>query len=244
MRVPRRNRSSGVDAKLARLRRRSNGAAVAPSWRYPLCGFLSSRARYSPSPPARGVSGTARAPRGLALDRSSERKRKQNLVKQEGKKREQGGAPCFLALPTDLCELVGRVRGSALAIRVAEAEHAHSLAVLARASIGRHVTGDVTAMEACAEEVGVARRTLAAFSVIATRWDPLELRALLEQRGVDGHALSVSQLLLLASLPRASREYWTERVFREALDVRALRLLMREAHPDSEESGALSSGSI
>ena len=88
-------------------------------------------------------------------------------------------------------------------------------------------------MEVCARQVGVARTTLHAFSIIANRWQLPELRALFLRRDPEGRALSATHLLLVGRLPRAARERWIERVLADGLDVRALKSAMREGNEPS-----------
>jgi hypothetical protein len=79
-------------------------------------------------------------------------------------------------LQEDLLGLVEAVNRAAVGIRVAEAEHAFLITVLARASAGRHTQHGLTATEACARALGVARSTLQAFASLAARWRPVGAR--------------------------------------------------------------------
>ncbi len=105
-------------------------------------------------------------------------------------------------LPADLQDLVTRVKESASARRAAEADYVYRLAQLMRASAGRRLAGGGSASAACAQARGIARTTLAAFTIVATRWTADELHALLTRRDVHGDPISVSHLLLLSRLPR------------------------------------------
>jgi hypothetical protein len=126
-------------------------------------------------------------------------------------------------LPEDLRDLLDAVRRAAVDIRAAEAEHACRIATLARASAGRHARHGLTATEACARALGVARSTLQAFATLAARWSPEDLRTMFQRRDPRGRALSLSNLLVISRLPRVAREQCIHRIFREGLSVRELR---------------------
>jgi len=139
-------------------------------------------------------------------------------------------------LPADLRELIDEVRRATACIRVAQAEHAYRLALLAKAATSRRLANRLAAMEACARHVGVARTTLHAFSILATRWGLDELRELFIRQDANGQALSVTHLLLVGHLPRATRDRWINRVLTEGLDVRSLKSLMRSGRPHAHET--------
>jgi hypothetical protein len=130
-------------------------------------------------------------------------------------------------LPDDLAELLEAVNRASIDIRAAEAERACRIAALARASAGRHARRGLTATEACAQALGVARSTLQAFAALAARWSPEDLRAMFRLHDARGRALSVSQLLLISRLPRRAREQTVRRILAEGLSVRELRKAIR-----------------
>jgi hypothetical protein len=126
-------------------------------------------------------------------------------------------------LPEDLLDLLEAVNRAAAGIRVAEAEHACRIAALARASAGRRAPHGLTATEACARALGVARSTLQAFAALAARWTPDDLRMMFGRRDARGRALSLSQILLISRLPRGAREQCVQRILAQGLSVRELR---------------------
>jgi hypothetical protein len=125
-------------------------------------------------------------------------------------------------LPTDLRRLVEEVREAATAVASAEAEHTYRLAALARAATGRRVANG-SALEVCSAALAVARRTLQSFAMIATRWTHQEIGSLLRDCQTGRPRLTASHLLLLAPLPRPTRERLLTLVLEQELDVRGLR---------------------
>jgi hypothetical protein len=106
--------------------------------------------------------------------------------------------------------------------KLAEAEYAYKMAIVAQVAAGRRLSG-MSAVEASARSLGVTRRTLQQWAILATRWTLAECRVLLERRGPDGNSLTVSHLLVVASLPREARKHWIERALLDGLAVRELR---------------------
>ncbi len=136
-------------------------------------------------------------------------------------------APDDRDLPGDLKDRVDLVLRMASAVRIAEADYVYSLALLVKASTGHRLRDGSSATAACASAVGLARTTLAAFTLVAARWTADELRQILALRDVRGQPLSVTHLVLIARLPRAVREPWIARVLAEGLDVRSLKRAIR-----------------
>jgi DNA-binding response OmpR family regulator len=131
------------------------------------------------------------------------------------------------ALPDDLRALAEDVLDTFARERELHAEQAYRLALLAKAAFAReHVKG--SSIEACARAVGLSRQTLQPYAIVASRWSAPELRTLLaERRNAHGEPISISHLVVLAKLPRATRDAWIERVFAEALTVRQLRDILK-----------------
>lgn len=138
---------------------------------------------------------------------------------------DEGGAP---ALPEELLSRVLDVVRAEERVRLAEADHAYQLALLAREASARRLPSGRSALAACARAVGVARTTLTAFSLVAHRWNLREVRALLLQRDARGKHLSVTHLIAMAQLPKSARTAWIERALGDGLDVRALKRALRE----------------
>jgi DNA-binding NarL/FixJ family response regulator len=135
-------------------------------------------------------------------------------------------------LPDDLRTLAGDVLDTFARERALHAEQAYRLALLAKAAFA-HPSLKGSPIEACARAVGLSRQTLQPYALVATRWSAPELRHLLaERRNSRGEPISISHLVLLAKLPRATRDTWTERVFAEGLTVRQLREILKVAARD------------
>jgi hypothetical protein len=134
-----------------------------------------------------------------------------------------------------LCEVVADAARAGLDAKRAEAEYVYRVAIVARAATGRRLSG-MSALEACARSLGLARRTLQQLAIIAMRWTVFEYRALLERQGAGGHSLTTSHLLMIAPLARGAREHWIERTLAEGLEVRELR--ERIAHDGGPSDGA------
>jgi hypothetical protein len=132
----------------------------------------------------------------------------------------RGGAQADVA--PDVWDAVADAVRAAREVRLAEAEHAYKMAIVARVAAGRRCSGR-SAVEVSARSLGVTRRTLQQFAILATRWTFDEYRVLLERRGPSGHSLTVSHLLVVAPLSREAREHWIARVLLEGLAVRTLR---------------------
>jgi hypothetical protein len=128
-------------------------------------------------------------------------------------------------LPPDLRDLVAAARLAALDLKRAEGEYVYRLATLGRAATGRRLSG-LSALEACAQSLGIARRTLQQFATIAARWTVFEYRALLGHQDAGTYSLTTSHLVLIAPLARHAREHLIERTLREGLKIRALRKLI------------------
>jgi len=130
-------------------------------------------------------------------------------------------------LPDELHKLAQDVLDTFAKERAVEAEQAYRLALLAKAAF-LHKSARGSAIAACARAVGLSRQTLQPYAIVATRWSAPELKQLLaERRNVRGEPISISHLVLLAKLPRATRDTWIERAFAEGLTVRQLRDLLR-----------------
>jgi hypothetical protein len=145
-------------------------------------------------------------------------------------------------LPDDLRELLEAVNRASIDIRAAEAERACRIAALARAAAGRHARHGLTATEACARALGVARSTLQAFAALAARWTPEDLRTMFRHHDAGGRALSVSQLLLISRLPRQQRTECVQRILAEGLSVRELRKAIRPAGVAANEQEEVGNG--
>jgi hypothetical protein len=124
-------------------------------------------------------------------------------------------------LPHDLTELVAVAEQAARDLRLAEAEHAYRLALVARAATGRRLAKGGGALEVCASRLGLARSTLQAFSTLACCWSREELRAMFAR--APSASLSISHLLLVSQLPRPERHRTIEQILDGSLGVRELR---------------------
>jgi DNA-binding response OmpR family regulator len=130
-------------------------------------------------------------------------------------------------LSEELQALVGDVLDTIASERALEAEQAYRLALLAKAALAS-TTPRGSPIEACARAVGLSRQTLQPYALVASRWSAPELKRLLaERRNVRGEPISISHLVMLAKLPRATRDSWIERVFSEGLTVRQLRDILK-----------------
>jgi len=141
------------------------------------------------------------------------------------------------ALPEDLQRHVDAVRKAAYAVSSAETEYVCCLATLAQVAAHRRLSSG-SAADACAHALGITRQTLQPYSLLLTRWEPEELRALLSRRNVHGRPLSLSHLLELARLPAAMRARWIERTLAEGLDAHALRAAIRRGEGPSSGAAA------
>jgi hypothetical protein len=132
-------------------------------------------------------------------------------------------------LPDDLRTLAEDVLDSFAEEHALHAEQAYRLALLAKAAFARG-SSKGSPIEACARAVGLSRQTLQPYAIVASRWSAPELKHLLaERRNTRGEPISISHLVVLAKLPRGTREAWIERVFAEALTVRQLRDILKGA---------------
>jgi len=105
------------------------------------------------------------------------------------------------------------------------AERAYWLTQFARAAVGGALS-----TEASARIIGVTGETLRLYARVGSRWSSPDLHHLLVvRRNSEGRRITVSHLDELAMLPRRLRDHWVERVFSEALTVRALRAKLRAA---------------
>jgi hypothetical protein len=141
-----------------------------------------------------------------------------------GKRNGSGRPPAIesgVDLPTDLEELVSDAWQAARDLRLAEAENAHRIALLAQASTGRRLAGGGSAVEACAKRLGLARTTLQPFSALARCWSRQELRAIFARTHTG--CLSISHLLLVSQLPRSARNRWIRDLLMGGCGVRELR---------------------
>ena len=136
-------------------------------------------------------------------------------------------------LPEDLRELVEHARAAGSAVRIAQAEYAYRLSLLALRAAG-HRLGCVAAISAAATALGISRQTLQPYAVLAARWAPEDLRALFKLRTTHGRPLSVTHFLVLARLPRSKRDALIARALREGLDARTLRTKRLEGGYDQE----------
>jgi hypothetical protein len=130
---------------------------------------------------------------------------------------------CDDELPPEVTELVAVAEQAARDLRLAEAEHAYRLALVARAATGRRLAKGGSALEACAKRLGLARSTLQAFSALACCWSREELRAMFAR--ARSSCLSISHLLLVSQLPRLERYRRIEQILDGSLGVRELRRL-------------------
>jgi DNA-binding response OmpR family regulator len=136
-------------------------------------------------------------------------------------------------LPDDLRALAEDVLDSFAKEHELHAEQAYRLALLAKAAFARASSSKGSPIEACARAVGLSRQTLQPYAIVASRWSAPELKHLLaERRNAQGEPISISHLVVLAKLPRGTRETWIERVFAEALTVRQLRDILKGAGKD------------
>jgi hypothetical protein len=136
-------------------------------------------------------------------------------------------------LPSDLRELIDAARRAAVATRRCQAEHAYHLARLARATLRRTV-GTRSAIEVCAHALGMERQTLQPYAVLAARWEPSEIAALLQQGLCLSHLRSLAQ----ARLSKAARATWLERAISEKWEVHELRAQLRQCAQDEQEDDA------
>jgi hypothetical protein len=129
-------------------------------------------------------------------------------------------------LPPALQLLVDDARDALAEGRLVQADQAYRLALVARAASSDPTGGGQVANE-CGRALGLARPTLLAYALLASRFSAAEFRELLAvRRNVHGEHLTVSHLQLLARLPRQARQVWTERAFSEGLSVRELRVVV------------------
>ena len=132
-------------------------------------------------------------------------------------------------LPEDLRILAEDVLDSFAREHALHAEQAYRLALLAKAAFAR-ASPRGSPIEACARAVGLSRQTLQPYAIVASRWSAPELKHLLaERRNARGEPISISHLVVLAKLPRGTRDAWIERVFAESLTVRQLRDILKSA---------------
>jgi hypothetical protein len=133
--------------------------------------------------------------------------------------------------PGPLLDELGRCAQAVVAVseqlRIAEAEQACRILILARVA-GQCVAAEVADFEYCARTAGLTRQTLQPYMRLAGRWEPAHLRyLLLERKNADGQNASISHLLLLARLPQARCQAWTEVLFQRSWSVRQLQEAVR-----------------
>ena len=129
-------------------------------------------------------------------------------------------------LPPDLQPLAQRVLDIMAERDTLDVEYAYRMAALARAASGRHVTGHA-AVDICAKALKISREALEAYIVVTARWDPSEIRDLLRHDG-NSQTITMSHLLLIARSPRRLHADLIARVRSDRLNVRQLRLLLRD----------------